>query len=314
MKLSEIVAYLNLLESLSAHEEATDATRRLAAVLHVVSNHAVQVNTCSQELEKNFNAVKLELDNFENTIQQVKQRLTQLLNQTEPAYLTESYRLFDQEMRHDSPQYILSRQLNISHDSRLKLQHRLKNLTDWRLSGMIIGPRQETFIEDMVPMDPLYVIDTHQDLLTPAVKNFTPDYQRRLRQYIVNDHVSGAILDQLPNGQFGVIFAYNYFNYRPMSVINRYTQEIAAKLRPGGTFIMTYNNCDRAHGVGLAEQSWMCYTPKRLIVESAAAAGLELVSATDEPGDVSWIEFSRPGEIKTFRGGQTLAKIIAIPQ
>lgn len=314
MKLSEIVAYLNLLESLSVHAEATESTRRLEAVLHVVSNHAVQVNACSQDLEKNFNAVKLELDNFQNTITQIKQHLTALLNELEPAYLTESYRLFDQEMRHDSPQYILSRQLNISHDSRVKLQHRLKNLTDWRLPGMIIGPRQETFIEHMVPMDPLYVIDTHQDLLTPAVKNFTPDYQRRLRQYIVNDHVPGAILDQLPTGQFGVIFAYNYFNYRPMPVISQYIQEIAAKLRPGGTFVMTYNNCDRAHGVGLAEQSWMCYTPKRLIVESAAAAGLELVSATDESGDVSWIEFARPGEIKTFRGGQTLAKIIAILQ
>lgn len=314
MKLSEIVAYLNLLDSLSTHNEAAESTRRLAAVLHVITNHAVQVNTCSQDLAKNFDAVKLELDNFESTITQVKQRLTELLNQLEPEYLTESYRLFDQEMRHDSPQYILSRQLNISHDSRVKLQHRLKNLTDWRLPGMIIGPRQETFIEHMVPMDPLYVIDTHQDLLTPAVKNFTPDYQRRLRQYVVNDHVPGAILDQLPTGQFGVIFAYNYFNYRPMPVISRYLQEIAVKLRPGGTFVMTYNNCDRAHGVGLAEQSWMCYTPKRLIVQSAVAAGLELVSATDESGDVSWIEFVCPGELKTFRGGQTLAKIIAIPQ
>ena len=43
MKLSEIVAYLNLLESLQVHEEASEATRKLAAVLHVVVNHAVQI-------------------------------------------------------------------------------------------------------------------------------------------------------------------------------------------------------------------------------------------------------------------------------
>jgi SAM-dependent methyltransferase len=314
MKLSEIVAYLNLLDSLDVHVEAAEAIRRLAAVLHVVANHAVQVDSCSQDLEQNFDAVKLGLGDFERSLDQIRQRLTQMLYEQESAYLTESYRLFDQEMRHDSVQHILSRRLGVNDDSRVALQYRLKNLTDWRLPGMIIGPRTETFIEDMVPMDPLYVVDTHKELLDPAVRNFTPDYQRRLRQYVVNDHVSGAILNEIPRGQFGVIFAYNYFNYRPMEVISRYLQEIASKLRPGGTFIMTYNNCDRTHGIGLTERSWMCYTPKRLIVAAAEAAGLELVSATDDPGDLSWIEFACPGEIETLRGGQSLAKIIAIPQ
>jgi hypothetical protein len=314
MKLSEIVAYLNLLESLQVHDQASEATRRLAAVLHVVANHIVQVNTCSQDLEHNFDSVKTALDDFDATLTQIKQQLSQMLHEQEPSYLAESFRLFDQEMRHDSAQHILSRRLGINDDSRLALQYRLKNLTDWRLPGMIIGPRTETFIEDMVPMDPLYVVDTHQDLLDPAVRSFTPDYQRRLRQYVVNDFVPGAILNEIPGSQFGVIFAYNYFNYRPMEVICRYIQEIFSKLRPGGTFIMTYNNCDCAHGIGLAERSWMCYTPKRLIVAAAEESGLELVSATDEPGDLSWIEFVRPGEIETLRGGQSLAKIIAIPQ
>ena len=314
MKLSEIVAYLNLLDSLSVHEEAQESTRRLAAVLHVVANHAVQVSTCTQDLERCFDAVKLGLDDFESTLCRIKQQLTQMLHELEPEYLAESYRLFDQEMRHDSVQHILSRRLGIDNESRLALQYRLKNLTDWRLPGMIIGPRHEKFIEDMVPMDPLYVVDTHQELLDPAVKSFTPDYQRRLRQYVVNDHLPGAILNEIPGGQFGVIFAYNYFNYRPMETIRRYIQEIASKLRPGGTFIMTYNNCDRAHGIGLTERSWMCYTPQRLIVAAATNAGLELVSAIDAPGDLSWIEFVRSGEIETLRGGQSLAKIIAIPQ
>jgi SAM-dependent methyltransferase len=314
MKLSEIVTYLNLLDSLQVQDEAAEATRRLAAVLHVVTNHAVQVDSCSQDLEQCFDAVKLGLNDFECVLSRIRQRLTQILHEQEPAYLAESYRLYDQEMRHDSPQYILSRRLGISNNSRVALQYRLKNLTDWRLPGMIIGPRTETFIEDMVPMDPLYVVDTHEDLLTPAVRNFTPDYQRRLRQYVVNDYVPGAILNEIPGNQFGMIFSYNYFNYRPIEVIRRYIREIASKLRPGGSFIMTYNNCDRAHGIGLAERSWMCYTPQRLIVATAKESGLELVSSADEPGDLSWIEFVRPGEIETLRGGQSLAKIIAIPQ
>jgi hypothetical protein len=314
MKLSEIVAYLNLLESLQVHEEASEATRKLAAVLHVVVNHAVQVNTCSQNLEQDFGAVKTALDSFDTTLTQIKQRLTQMLHEQEPAYLTESFRLFDQEMRHDSATYTLSRRLAIDAESNIVLRFRLKNLTDWQWPGMIIGPGTETFIEDLVPLDPLYVVDQHVDLMLPSVQKFTVEYQRRLRQYVVNDHVPQPILNELPNGQFGLIFAYNYFNYRPMEVIRRYLQEIAVKLRPGGTFIMTYNNCDRAHGIGLAERSWMCYTPQRLIVADAESHGLELVSSHDAPGDVSWLEFVRPGELETLRGGQSLAKIIAISQ
>jgi len=314
MKLSEIVAYLNLLETLDVHNEAAEATRRLAAVLHVINNHAIQVDTRSHELENNFNSVNHSLDSFQFTLDQIKQRLVQLLHEREPAYLAESYKLFDQEMRFDSVLCVLNRKLSIDSHFREVLQYRLKNLTDWRLPGMIIGPRTEEFIEDLVPLDPLYVVDTHQELLDPALKKFTPGYQRRLRQYIINEYAAAPILKELPDAQFGLIFAYNYFNYRPIELIRRYIQEIANKLRPGGTFIMTYNNCDRAHGIGLVEQHWMCYTPKRLIVEAAVAAGLDVVSSTDATGDVSWIEFLRSGNIETKRGGQSLAEIIAIPQ
>jgi SAM-dependent methyltransferase len=314
MKLSEIVAYLNLLDTLSVHEETQESTRRLAAVLHVVANHPVQINECSLNLNLNFESVRTAIAEFETTLLQIKQRLMQLQQEQEPLYLAESFRLFDQEMKNDSVQHILNRSLHMDAESSTVLTARLKNLTDWRWPGMIIGPGAENFVNDLVALDPLYLVDQCAELLSPAVCKFSEKYQNRLRQYVVNDRSTHPILNELPNRQFGLIFAYNYFNYRPIEIIRRYITEIAVKLRPGGTFIMTYNNCDRAHGVGLAEQSWMCYTPKRLIVEAAAAAGLEIVSTTDATGDLSWIEFRSPGELITVRGGQSLAKIIVIPQ
>ena len=74
---------------------------------------------------------------------------------------------------------------------------------------------------------------------------------------------------------------------------------------------MTYNNCDRAHGVIRAEHVWMLYTPRRLIERHAVETGFELTTAHDGKGDVSWIEFRKPGDIASLRGGQTLAKIVA---
>jgi SAM-dependent methyltransferase len=314
MKLSDIVAYLNLLETLDVHDEASVSVKKLAAIIHVIANHQLQFDTFSQELDQQFQNIQSNLNHFSAKLDQLRQTLTQVVAAREPEYLEASFKLFDQEMRFDSPMHILSRRLPIDPESDTILRSRLKNLTDWRLPGMVIGPGNENFVEDLVALDPLYLVDQHSSLLSPAVQRFGIEYQRRLRQYVVNDHVPNSKLNDLPNNQFGVIFAYNYFNYRPMPVIEQYLKEIAVKLRAGGTFIMTYNNCDRAHGIGLAERSWMCYTPKRLILQAAAASGLEYVLNRDAPGDLSWLEFKRPGEITSLRGGQSLAKIIAKTQ
>jgi hypothetical protein len=119
------------------------------------------------------------------------------------------------------------------------------------------------------------------------------------------------ILAALPNDQFGLIFAYNYFNFRPMELITRYLVEMYKKMRPGGMVIMTINDCDRAHNVELAEQKFMCYTPGRAIVQAAESAGFDIVYQHTGLGDLSWLELQRPGQISSLRGGQTLAKIVA---
>jgi hypothetical protein len=107
-----------------------------------------------------------------------------------------------------------------------------------------------------------------------------------------------------------LIFAYNYFNYKPIEVINRYLEELFNKLRPGGSLIMTYNDCDQDHGVQLAEKNFMCYTPGQHIVNRAENVGLELFAQHTGQGDLSWFEFKKPGHIQSLRGGQTLAKIM----
>jgi hypothetical protein len=96
-----------------------------------------------------------------------------------------------------------------------------------------------------------------------------------------------------------------------MELITRYITEAYQKLRPGGTLIMTYNDCDRAHGVALAERNFMCYTPGSEILKIAELTGFDCTYQHTGLGDLSWIELQRPGKITSLRGGQTLAKIVA---
>ncbi len=311
MKLQDIVAYINLLDSLSADAECKEAVRLLDSILHVVVNHPLQLNMFSKTLEQDFNNIANGVNAFSFTLDQLKQHLHKEVESQEPEYFRESKRMFDHEMPFETNEYILNRRLGIDPDSNILLRSHLRNLGDWRLPGLILRPGRETFIEDMVPLDPLYLVDQHEELLQPSVGSFTPEYQRRLRQYVVNDRQAGPILDKLPQNQFGLVFAYNYFNFRPMEVIRRYVTELFDVMRPGGTLIMTYNNCDKAQGIGLVDRGFMCYTPKRHIVQHAEDVGFEFTFNHDGLGDLSWLEFVKPGEIESIRGGQTLAKIVA---
>jgi len=311
MKLSELVGYLNLLESNELASDYYVAVKKFHEIGHVVANHAVQIDEYSSAFAEKINAITREFQHAQTALDDLKSNVRRQIAALEPVQYQASQQLYEQEMCYETNEYILNRRLAIDADSRLLLTGRLLQYTDWRLPGMIIRPGIEKFIEDLVPLDPLYVVDQHVDLMQPAVQAFTPEYQRRLRPYVIDDYKHVDALWQLPANQFGLIFAYNYFNYKPMQVMRQYLNSMFARLRPGGVAIFTYNDCDWAHGVALAEKSFMCYTPGREIQSHCNQLGFEILSVNRGQGDVSWMEIRRPGEIESIRGGQSLAKIVA---
>lgn len=310
MKLSDVVAYLNLLNSLDVASECSTAVSKLNHITHVVTEHADQDQTASQSISQTFDDLSKTIAKFFGQIENLKQNLRQEIVQLEQEYLSNSLHVYREELKFNDADVILGRRMRIDSDDDIRLRTHLKNLTDWRMPGMIIRPGHETYIEDMVPLDPLYVVDHDSELIKPAINKFTPEYQRRLREYVINDWADGPVLGKLPNNQFGAIFAYHYFNHKPMPIICKFLDEFYEKLRPGGSVIMTYNNCDLAHGVIRSEHFWMLYTPRRLIEQHAVGLGFELTEAYDGKGDVSWLEFKKPGDLASVRGGQTLAKVL----
>jgi hypothetical protein len=310
MKLSDQVALLNLLDTIDVSADRVEAIRVLAATLQSITQYSLQVGQYSQQLQDNFLSIRSGIDQFTQTVNQLRDQVQQDIAQHEPEYLQNSIRIYQSEMIHEQPEYILNRRLQLANEDREYLQSRLKALGDWRYPAVCIRPGLEEFVKIMVPLDPLYLVDQAYTLLNPCVQEFDPQYQRRLRQYTIDDYKSTPLLEKLPNNQFAVIFAYNFFNYKPLHVIERYLKEIFNKLRPGGVLIMGYNNCDRAHGVGLTERNFMTYTPLRLLQPIINSAGYVTVS-NRHCGDSDILELAKPGELSTIRGGQTLAKILA---
>jgi hypothetical protein len=118
---------------------------------------------------------------------------------------------------------------------------------------------------------------------------------------------------QLPNNQFGLVLAWNYFNHRPFEIVRQYLTELYEKIRPGGMLLMTFNDCDRWEGVRSVEAKTGLYTPGSLIKSFTESLGFEQHFTYHDHGPWTWIELRKPGEWQSYRGGQALAQILPKP-
>ncbi|CAB4137852.1 hypothetical protein UFOVP328_106 [uncultured Caudovirales phage] len=310
MKLSELVAYKTALSKLTARTTHREIELSLGQITHLVDSQSIQLGDFKQRLGDQYSEIYQQVNQFELILDQLKQEIQSQIEVAEKMWFQESYRLYDQEMRNDSVEHILNRRPILTEDTENYLRVRIQNYVDWQHSGMIIRPGVEKFVEDMVGFDPLYLIDQEHDLMVPAVERFPEAYQRRLRLYTIRENVETEILDKVPNGQFGFCLAYNFFEFKPFEIVRKYMTEVYQKLKPGGTFIMTFNDCDRDKAVKLAEQRYACYTPGSLVRELAATIGYTQNFSWDDDGPTTWLELRKPGTLVSLRGGQSLAKVI----
>ena len=313
MRLSELVNYMNLLDVMSTVGTAQQADQDLAKITHAVSSSAIQLEQFSAMLTQRQNQVADALHQYESDLVTLKHTLRELITTTEKPWFAESYRLYEQEMLNETTEDILDRSPKISAETAQFYRTRLTRHNGWHHAAMILRPGREPFIHDLLASDPLYLVDESHDLLQPAMTQFNEQYQQRLRPYVIHERSGTAILEQLPKSQFGLVFAYNFFNFRPFEVLKQYLTEIYQKVRPGGTLIMTFNDCDRAKAVMLVEQHYCCYTPGYLVRELAQSLGYEIAFAWTDQGPSTWLELRRPGERPSLRGGQALAKILPKP-
>lgn len=314
MKLSDIIAYKNHLDEMTPLNGVLGAHDRLAPVLHTVKSNDIQLTHLVDRLSQDYKNVLGSIDHFEHTVEDIKDEISHLIQQMEPAYHAQSLRLYSQEMIYDSAEYILNRRIEITPDVAGYITARIQAHGDWHHAGMIIHPGHEEWITYLVGHDPLYLVAPMSELLDPAVLRFNDQYQRRLRTYTVSESADNAILEHLPNDQFGFCLVYNFFHYKPLEIVNQYLTEIYQKLKPGGVVAFTFNDCDHAGAVALAERSYMCYTPGRTVLAHADSVGYQTRQRYRINNSTTWIELKKPGQLSSLRGGQSLAKVLDIGQ
>ena len=310
MKLSEIVAQKNIIDQLTVSNIAETALAGIDSIVEIIKRAQLPINEQLEDLDTSKFVIDNVLFNFENTIEYIKTSALHAIEAHEKEYFEQSQGLYE-NMQHEEVDYILTRTKPMQNKTQELIDARSRLYTDWKFPGMIIRPACETHVGNLVALDPLYMVDTHFDLLLPALRSFTPEYQARVRQYVIKEYTKSPIFKDLPRDQFGFVFSHNYFQYKPISIIKNYITEVFDLLRPGGVFGFTYNDCDFAHAVALTERHFHCYTPGRLIKQYALDSGFDIIYEHHADENIHWLELQRPGNKESLRGGQALASIIS---
>ena len=308
--LSYFVKYKEAVDNTTLDVACSAVSDDISSALGIVSGHSVEDDVA---LSKQKDKIQQELVKLDAMLNNFKVAIEKELRQKETTYLSKSYTLYEEAG--DTAKYILERKKKhpIVQDGEIKkkLIHTISENCTWQYPGVIIRPTYSDLINPMISLDPLYIMDEDLALLKETKKNWTAEYQSRLRYSIINDN-DEVIFKKIPQNQIGFVLVADFFNYKPLSIIQKYTTEIYNSLRPGGVLLFTYNNCNLANGVRNFEKMLYSYTPEslvRLMLEDLI--GFEYVSSFSDPNsNTNWIEVKKPGTRTTLRGGQTLGKIV----
>jgi hypothetical protein len=314
MKLSDLVKYKTMISNVGIEEQQFNTQqffKGMMADLDLIaidlSEGKANIRKYMDEVNQLFEAISRENDKF-------FQLLQEHIDSYDSEYANISQKVYDDSVKFDSAEYILHRQESaeaLSNDHEYKyFIDRIKSYIDWRWPGMELRPAHGLVTEHLKGLDPLYLVDNDEDLLLPIKEKFNSLYQKRLRYYTVSDNDTD-LFAQFPKGQFGFVTAFDFFTYKPMHLIRRYFEEIFELLRDGGVLSFTYNNCDKAEGVIKVEVNFACWQPERQIINALKDIGYEIVFTCDQFDKVSWIEARKPGNIQSWRGGQTLGRIVS---
>lgn len=314
MKLSRLITYKHMVDGLSVKHVYDELFTLLKHVSTDLDVQNIDFDNLKQRIADDREVIMNKLDEIDSNLQEFKRQLTGFVAGVEEPYYAKSQTIYQEGLK-DTPEYLLDRhnfkKLLYQPETAEFFASRIKIHASWKWPAVEIRPAYGEITDSLIASDPLYLVDTHQDMFKHIKTKWTPEYQRRLRYYVI-DEKSRRIFNQLPQGQIGLLVAVDYMNFRPMDLIERYLREIFALLRPGGMAVLTYNNCDYPIGVDNFENSYYCYTPGREIKAMCERIGFRIAASFDLENNVSWLEIQRPGTLSTLRGGQTLGKIMNI--
>lgn len=286
----------------------------LDPVLASIDNLRLNISLVNQNVDENYGEqldllikdyrdIRTEVHKPSGRVQEIIDAINKEISSKSSHFFLNNY---EDELNYEDPDNIRKvRIMYIPVQVQQEIESRIGLYSNWKYPGLELGCRDGEWTKFLVASDPLYIADAHQEFLDSAVKEYAPEYQRRVRPYLIRNNEYGV----LPQSQFNFVFSWNHFNYKTLETTKQALKQVYNLLRPGGVCMFSYNNGDIPAGAAYAETYFMSYMPKSLLIPMCQSLGYEIVYQQDHEPAVSWLELRKPGELSTLKGHQALGII-----
>lgn len=300
------------LVELREHLKLVYNTSGISAGINLLSTQLCDVNSTVSDVEFNneINDLNLDILRMQSALSINNGKYAALIDHINQAIATESAKYFTDnyklELKYTSIEHVRNvRVMPLVDEVQDEILNKIRIYTDWKYPALEIGCRDGEWTRHMTAADPLYIVDHFREFTESATKDFNEIYQRRIRVYLTQDYH----MSELPQNQMGFVFCWNFLNYCSLDTVKEYLKEVKNLLRPGGVFMFSYNDGDRPGGAGMAENFFMSYIPKSMLIPLCESLGYEIVADEARDMTVSWLEIRKPGTLETVKAHQVMGEI-----
>tara|TARA_R110002074_G_scaffold93965_2_gene205295 strand:- start:624 stop:1589 length:966 start_codon:yes stop_codon:yes gene_type:complete len=315
-KLQDIVRYRAMVDSIDMDTIRRDINNTLSSVCNDLAINNFDTESLKDRMLHSQLKVLNNLEDMALDLNTFKEEINKHVKQIENPYYEKSKEIYKKRTLM-SPMDKLSQLKNkdlLFHEDTTKL---LINAITIKISNQYaccqLAPGYGNITKHLVHGTPLYIVEEDNEASVVNTDFFNQIMTNRIAWYEMND-ADEEILAVLPQEQIGCFVVIDYFNFKSEDIIEKYLKSIYNCLRPGGTVIFTFNNCDYPNAIDKVDEMYYCYTTGTQMKKICSSIGFEIQKLTaigyDElDNGISWLEIKKPGELNTIRSAQGLAEI-----
>ena len=252
-------------------------------------------NQTHQEVLDKLAVLQLAHDEYNLAVSKLQDNINSVISNKERRILQKDYARYDS---HDLD-LIISRQGYISDDFNNQVTGIMQQYVSWEYPSLEVNPADARYSSIMNASDPQYAICATKEVKHLLRSKFNKFYAtRRLRIY--------NKIKNIPINQIGFATCINMFEYMPLDPIKDITKQVFNCLRPGGKFLLSYNNCDHAKSLELMGNNFRCLNTKDIMESLLFGQGFDVINTgsskvpgtTSTDGTWTWLLVTKPG-VKT---------------
>ena len=247
------------------------------------------------------------LDRYSHSLEDLALYLDERIREMEVIFMQKDYAFFDEHKQISTRESIMRRR-EFSDSLKQYIDSLNKISSEWRYPAADINPTDAVFSASLVANDPLYVV-ADGDLLSYVIRKFkeitNPFFtERRLRKY--------SKIEDLPDNSFGNIYCWGRYEYWPLDPFKDQARLVFEKLKPGGKFYFTYNNCEMAPSLEFCG-GFRAYQTEFIVEKMLYGLGFDKVENIEfNNGAHTIMIVKKPGELESQKQATPSIEIVKV--